>query len=187
MDGGRSCLALVNSVWWRRSDRPQDQLRGYADLVDVGGGRVRSGPAAHSALRRGIRLREALYAVLSAAAAGEPVPAAELSEVNGVATAAAVHRELRPDGPGLVLAWTEPDAVDRPAWQCALSAVELLTAAPRARLKQCPGERCGWLFVDRTRNHSRRWCDGRECGNRQRVRAHYERRRERSGTALRAP
>lgn len=181
MDGGRSCLALVNSVWWRRSAAPQEQLHGYADLVDTVRApatlRDRSGPAADTALRRALRLREALYAVLGAAAGGTPAPEASLVELNRVATVAAAHRELHSSGGRFELVWTEPAALDLPAWQSALSAVELLAGAHRERLKQCPGDRCGWLFLDRTRNHSRRWCDGRECGNRERVRAHYERRR----------
>ncbi|MGW5559426.1 CGNR zinc finger domain-containing protein [Micromonospora sp. NPDC003944] len=39
------------------------------------------------------------------------------------------------------------------------------------------GEGCGWLFLDSTRNHSRRWCDPLDCGNRARVRAYVQRHR----------
>jgi predicted RNA-binding Zn ribbon-like protein len=58
-----------------------------------------------------------------------------------------------------------------------MSAVQVLTADDRNRLKQCPGERCGWLFMDGSRNRSRRWCEPNECGNRERVRNYYRRSR----------
>jgi predicted RNA-binding Zn ribbon-like protein len=52
-----------------------------------------------------------------------------------------------------------------------------MTSPDLKRLKQCPGRSCGWVFLDDSRNQSRRWCDSRECGNRERVRAHYQRTR----------
>lgn len=58
----------------------------------------------------------------------------------------------------------------------AVSALSLLAAETTARLRICPN--CRWLFVDRSRNGSRQWCDMAVCGNRQKARRHYERRRE---------
>ena len=43
------------------------------------------------------------------------------------------------------------------------------------RLKQCPGEHCGWVFFDMTKNKSRRWCEMSVCGNRAKAKAHYRR------------
>jgi predicted RNA-binding Zn ribbon-like protein len=48
----------------------------------------------------------------------------------------------------------------------ALSAVGVLSQTDLSRIKQCPGEDCGWLFVDRTKNGARRWCEMEVCGNR---------------------
>jgi predicted RNA-binding Zn ribbon-like protein len=62
----------------------------------------------------------------------------------------------------------------------ALSVADLLHRADPSRLRRCDGEGCGWLFLDTTRNHSRRWCDPLDCGNRTRVRQYAERRRMRS-------
>ncbi|WP_165820156.1 CGNR zinc finger domain-containing protein [Microvirga sp. KLBC 81] len=58
-----------------------------------------------------------------------------------------------------------------------LSAVEMLRQGQLDRLKQCPGRDgdCGWLFFDRTKNASRRWCEMSVCGNRAKVRRHRER------------
>ena len=46
-----------------------------------------------------------------------------------------------------------------------------------ARLKACPGHRCGWAFYDRSANGSATWCSMRICGNRAKTRAYYQRRR----------
>jgi len=45
------------------------------------------------------------------------------------------------------------------------AALALLKNPPAARIKTCPGENCGWKFVDRSKNRSRRWCDMAVCGN----------------------
>jgi predicted RNA-binding Zn ribbon-like protein len=59
----------------------------------------------------------------------------------------------------------------------ALHALDLLQTMPPDRLRRCDGDGCGWLFLDTTRNHSRRWCSSRDCGNRDRARRHYTRNR----------
>lgn len=59
---------------------------------------------------------------------------------------------------------------DRPLWASALSAVELLTSPDLGRVTRCSGEGCAWLFVDASKNRSRRWCDMSVCGNRAKAR-----------------
>jgi predicted RNA-binding Zn ribbon-like protein len=63
----------------------------------------------------------------------------------------------------------------------AVSALSLLQADTVARLRICPN--CSWLFLDRSRNSSRRWCDMAVCGNRQKASRHYRRRTAARGTA----
>ncbi|WP_432286941.1 CGNR zinc finger domain-containing protein [Aminobacter sp. BA135] len=58
----------------------------------------------------------------------------------------------------------------------AVSALSLLSAATMSRLRICPN--CNWLFLDRSRNGSRLWCDMAVCGNRQKAKRHYSRRKE---------
>lgn len=60
----------------------------------------------------------------------------------------------------------------------ARSAAALLTAEEVERLKLCDAHDCGWLFVDASRNRSRRWCDMADCGNRAEARRFRERRSE---------
>jgi predicted RNA-binding Zn ribbon-like protein len=55
----------------------------------------------------------------------------------------------------------------------------LLTSDKLSRVRQCQGENCTWLFLDTSKNHTRRWCEMKVCGNRVKARRHYERKRSR--------
>ncbi len=67
-------------------------------------------------------------------------------------------------------------ALDTVLWSVARSSAELLISEDLMRVKECPeNDGCGWLFVDTSRNHKRRWCDMEGCGNRAKARRHYER------------
>jgi predicted RNA-binding Zn ribbon-like protein len=67
-----------------------------------------------------------------------------------------------------------PD-LDRVLWPAVVSAAELLTSDDLGRVRECASERCAWLFLDRSKNQSRRWCDMTVCGNRSKARRHYSR------------
>ena len=58
-----------------------------------------------------------------------------------------------------------------------LSAITILTQGDLSRIKQCQGEKCGWLFFDTSKNKSRRWCEMEICGNRAKQRRHSARAR----------
>jgi predicted RNA-binding Zn ribbon-like protein len=188
--GGRLSLSLVNSLWWRRSAEPIEQLNEYADVVATA---ARSGwlsdqvraaidaqagkqPAqARRQLSAVLDLREVLHGTFATIAAGAQ-PAADMvgSIQDAAAPGLAELRLLPATGTGYQLGWTRP-TLELPLQLLAVSAMLLLASAELDRVKQCPGSTCGWVFLDESRNRSRRWCDSRECGNRERVRAHYER------------
>jgi predicted RNA-binding Zn ribbon-like protein len=65
-------------------------------------------------------------------------------------------------------------------WPVARAASALLTSADLSRLRECGGRGCGWLFLDRSRNHSRQWCRMEDCGNVSKVRRFRQRRRRRT-------
>jgi predicted RNA-binding Zn ribbon-like protein len=73
----------------------------------------------------------------------------------------------------------EPSDPETLVHALALSVAELLHRPDQSRLRRCDGDGCGWLFLDTTRNHSRRWCDPLDCGNRARVRSYVARHRSR--------
>jgi predicted RNA-binding Zn ribbon-like protein len=140
--------------------------------------RPQEASAAHA---RVLGLRRALHEVLTAAARHQPPPAQALEALNAELAAGAVPARLVPTAAGWRRAWLDP--TDQLTWllgPITRSAADLLTAAVLARLKQCPGSpgrACGFLFLDDTRNHSRRWCSGATCGNRTRLHRHASRAR----------
>jgi len=72
--------------------------------------------------------------------------------------------------------WAEGGkALDCVLWPIARSAADLLTEGPLGAIRRCEGKGCGWLFLDTSRNRTRRWCDMRICGNRAKARRHHER------------
>jgi len=197
--GGVPCLDFVNTLAWRLTDRPVEYLGSYEDLLAWGRQvgllareetEVLSGWAAthpeeaRGTLSRAVALREAVHQVLSAAIADEPQDESALSALNRELSGALSRLRVVPAARvAYVWAWERGDEDDggppleRPLWPVARSAAELLTSAKLGRVKVCGGEGCGWLFLDESRNASRRWCDSRDCGNRERVRKHLARKR----------
>jgi predicted RNA-binding Zn ribbon-like protein len=94
--------------------------------------------------------------------------------------AAAPTRLMVVAAPTSGFAWSTgggADALDRPLWPVLWSAADLLTSARLAQARTCADPRCGWMFLDESKNRGRRWCAMENCGNRAKVRRHYERRR----------
>jgi predicted RNA-binding Zn ribbon-like protein len=86
---------------------------------------------------------------------------------------------IAPSGGGFAWEWYEVDgALDLPVWIVARSAADLLMSADLTRVRKCASEKCDWLFLDASRNRSRRWCDMAVCGNRAKARRNYARRRD---------
>jgi predicted RNA-binding Zn ribbon-like protein len=194
--GGDPSVDFVNTVDSWLSDAPTDKLKSYADLLDWSEqvGLVPSGLTsslrkeasrrqgdAERALRAARSLRLALYRILVAVASGEPPDLKDLDAITKLTRKAATHSRLdrREEG----FAWVLDEAGGRelgwPVWELARSGVALLTSESLQRVRQCADETCGWLFIDQSRNHSRRWCDMRDCGNRAKARRNYARRKAR--------
>jgi predicted RNA-binding Zn ribbon-like protein len=71
--------------------------------------------------------------------------------------------------------WAEDGEFERVLWPVVQSMAEVLVEAADD-VRECPGDgTCGWLFVDRTKNRSRRWCSMQTCGNRAKARRYYRR------------
>jgi predicted RNA-binding Zn ribbon-like protein len=129
-------------------------------------------------LGRALELREAVYRIFQSLIKNSTPSAADLKTLN-VELARALGRmqvEPRKDGHGFAWGWVEdPVELDGPLGPIAHSAANLLAAEVGvSRLHQCGGDNCGWIFLDSSRNHSRRWCDMRDCGNRAKVRRHRQ-------------
>ncbi len=139
--------------------------------------------AGDETLRRALELREALYHLFRAVIAAEDTPAPSLRPLNRILSEAMAAAGIRPAAEGYTWGW--PDDEPQPMrilWSIARSAAELLTGPDLDRVKFCPGHGCGWLFLDKTRNGKRRWCEMEVCGSRAKMRRYHQRRREATET-----
>jgi len=183
----RLCLDFANTTDWHASDHPEESLNSYADLVNWATGvalltgadaqqlrqMAAQTPAVASAtLARAIDLREAVYRIFSAVAADRAVADPDLTILNTWLAEAAGRLEVAQTGDGFAWRWHgQAEALACILWPVAQSAAELLTSEELSRVKQCADDRgCGWLFLDTSRNRSRRWCSMQGCGNRAKVR-----------------
>jgi predicted RNA-binding Zn ribbon-like protein len=102
--------------------------------------------------------------------------AADLARLNAALAAALPHLRLAPRAGGYDWVWDgRGDDLASPLWPILRSAADLLASPDLARVRECDGEDCTWLFLDYSRNRSRRWCSMASCGNRAKARRHYQR------------
>ncbi len=128
-------------------------------------------------LRRAIRLRDALYRLFTACTSDGKAPQADLDLVNQELAGAMGELRLEPQSGCCRWSWAHSDDPVRLLRPILYSAGELLTSGDLRRVRECDSPTCTWLFIDRSRNRSRRWCDMQTCGNRAKARRHYRRRK----------
>jgi len=188
--GGDISLDFVNTASGRDFGILQEKLHDYDDLVTwaervgvatVAEGRRlraaarRSPEAAEAVLRRARELREAVFRIF----ARDGTHAGDLDLLADEAARGAAERRLAATADGYTYAWPESDRLEQLLWPVALAAAELLTSEEdRPRVKECAADNCNWLFLDMSRNRSRRWCDMKVCGNRAKARRFSARHRE---------
>jgi predicted RNA-binding Zn ribbon-like protein len=81
------------------------------------------------------------------------------------------HRELRWAQPGLQWDWGRFEAnAELPLWILSQAASQLMMSDAMWRIRACGAETCRWLFLDTSKNHTRRWCNMKVCGNRMKAR-----------------
>jgi predicted RNA-binding Zn ribbon-like protein len=193
--GGHPALDLVNSLDNRfREDGPNEMLASYADLLRfleesglLSRQHVRvlsqavGSEAATQALRSAHELREATAAVLYSSLDRKEPRQQDVSVLERHFLDAARHRELQwvyaNIGSKLAWAWgryeKEPSL---PVWVLAELVSDILLSADMARVRTCAADTCRWLFLDTSKNHTRRWCNMRVCGNRMKARRFQARR-----------
>ncbi len=192
LSGGALCLDFANTLDDRPAPRPNEFLETYADLLAFArataslpeGQRAsllaeaRRRPAdAAEALGRTLALRETIYRLLRALAEERPAPSTDLESLNAALADALSHAHIvaGEDG-GFTWGWVDaPVDLLTPAWPIVRSAADLLASPNLSALRLCASESCAWLFLDTSRNGSRRWCSMRTCGNRAKARRHHAR------------
>lgn len=192
--GGVLCLDFANTVSRRDTDLPTERLHAYEDLVawaahveivspELGQALVAEAAqrptAAMAVYEQALALREALFRLFARTLEGAPPAAADLAVLNAQIASSYAHLRLAPGVPNFAWVWDDgAHHLDRILWPIVRSAAEELTSGELDRVRMCAGEHCGWLFVDRSKNRSRRWCDMQDCGNVEKVRRYRRRQKE---------
>lgn len=192
--GGRLCLDFVNTLSDRFKAVPGEVLNTYTDLLVWSRRaqilkadqveRLRSTAeqppllAAHWLVETR-RLRAVLFRIFSAIAGGQAAPAEEISEFNRFFAEAVTHLRLVPEKTGFTWHWTDEEQnPELPLWFIVRDAADLLTSPAVDAVRMCASDDCDWLFLDTSKNRSRRWCDMKTCGNRAKVRRYYTRQKQ---------
>ncbi len=193
LSGGVLCLDFANTVSRRKiAERAIDHLCSYDDLVafaeqskfvsqkEAEELRVyarRRCRVARDTLLKAISCRDSIYRAFAALAEGRPADSADVQQISDFALEALNHRQLEPADGHYRWGWqrNSKNILDRILWPIAQSAAELLTSSQLHAVRMCEAADCAWLFFDQSRNRSRRWCDMKVCGNREKARRHYQR------------
>jgi predicted RNA-binding Zn ribbon-like protein len=181
---GQPALDLVNTLDWRfRESGPEELLGGYDDLLhftEQSGllsqrqaqtlRRNTSRSDAVRALAQARHLREEAARIFYAIVDAQTPPADAIKKLDEYLRAAQANRTLRWASSQAELAWPSAPQPELPLWLVAQSIVDLLTSEAAGMVRECANLECRWLFLDTSRNHSRRWCDMKICGNRMKAR-----------------
>lgn len=186
LTAGHPALDLVNTLDWRFGAKgPQDLLNSYDDLLRfteqtklLPSTQVRQLRRAASesegarALESSRELREALGEIFYARL-DRRQPSASARET--------LERYFKEARQAQKLNWKQSPRLE---WECpaqpinaefplhalAISAADLMTSDAVHRVRACDNPGCRWLFLDNSKNHTRRWCDMKVCGNRMKAR-----------------
>ena len=177
--GGDLALDFANTLEAVGGSPIRDHLHTPSDLITWAhrAGALPAGarPTKPRDLDAARALRAAIHAVFAAVASGDEPPARPLTALLAAHATAIGEGRLAPGEP-YTWTWARPD----PLWPVALAAVDLLRSPGRlVRVKRCA--QCSWLFVDRSRNGSRRWCSMGECGAQVKMRRYRATRRDAVG------
>jgi predicted RNA-binding Zn ribbon-like protein len=189
---GHPALELVNTLDLRFSANPQELLPTYPDLLRFAAqlrllpaeqarklGRTVRAQDGQLVLASVVELREALAALLYSWVDGNKPATRQVEILETHFHAAALHRSLGSGDERLVWSWSGLEQqAELPLWKLAQSASDLLVSDDARRVKGCGDPTCRWLFLDLSKNHTRRWCDMKTCGNRMKARRHQARLQE---------
>jgi predicted RNA-binding Zn ribbon-like protein len=194
--GGDPALDLVNTVDWTSRGPEIDRLTNFDRLTRWAEGAGVLSPKTAAALRRraaarpreaeaayqaALQARQVLQRLLSSIAEGKPA-GHELDDFNRLLVQAVGHMRVvsagsgRTGNPKLRLGWEHLETrLDAVIWPVLWSAASLIFSDEASLIRTCGGTDCGWMYVDRSRNGLRRWCQMETCGTREKSRRRYER------------
>jgi predicted RNA-binding Zn ribbon-like protein len=189
------CLDFANTLEWHASDRPVERQEKYADLlawavekhlVDSDQLRVleelahQSPKKASATFGKAIDLRETIYRIFADIAHDRLVADEDLQCLNDELVKTCASARIAQMNGRFNWTWSEDNLdLERVLRPILKSAAQLLTTPElMKRVGQCADDRgCGYLFIDLSKNHSRKWCDINDCGNRAKQRRYYRKNR----------
>jgi predicted RNA-binding Zn ribbon-like protein len=187
--GGRLCLDFVNTLDWRGTDSPQEFLNNFGDFVSwcrhagicsqqetrkLNKMAEQSNADAKKVLNRTLKLRETIYRLFAVGIANQKPLKEDLAIFNQNFSQSMKDSQIIPTADGY--AWDITGNRAKLNWilnPIIRSAAEILVSDERSKVKACADSACGWLFIDVSRNRSRRWCDMQDCGNRAKASRFY--------------
>src|SRR5688572_31205264 len=180
--GDHPALDFTNTVSERTSASPIERLASYGDLIEFArqtdmisakkadallARAERERKEAERVHRMTIELRNALYSAFASIVRGETPVEGDLRVLNEHVARMRLTREC-------CLEYECGDGLDSPLGPIVRAALDLITTN-RDRVRICAAPDCGFLFLDTSKNRSRRWCDMKQCGNREKARRHHAR------------
>ena len=181
---GHCVLDLINTLDWRfRESGTEELLPTYSELLRFAEesslltsqqinqiARTVTAREASQALRACYDLREGTADVFYAIVDDRTPSQDAIKKLDSHFQVAQTHRKLQESRPGFELAWQRPVEAQLPCWILAQAAIELVTGDSVQAIRACADPQCRWLFIDTSKNHTRRWCDMKICGNRMKAR-----------------
>jgi predicted RNA-binding Zn ribbon-like protein len=181
---GHCVLDLINTLDWRfREAGTEELLPSYSELLRFAEesslltsqrvsqiARTVTAREASQTLRACHDLREAAAGVFYALVDDRTPPQDAIKKLNGHFHVTQAHRKLNESGLRFELVWQPATDAQLPCWILAQAAIELLTGDSVEAIRACADPQCRWLFLDTSKNHTRRWCDMKICGNRMKAR-----------------
>jgi predicted RNA-binding Zn ribbon-like protein len=199
--GGDPALDLVNTVDWTEQGLEHDRLTDYERLTQWAEGagvlsrpeaatlraRARAHPKeADLAYHHALDVRRVLHRLFIAVARGQ-AKGENLDEFNRLLARTVVRMRVASDEARgrreqrYEITWREAERLESVLWPVVWSAASLMLSDDADRIRICGGADCGWIYVDRSRNQLRRWCQMATCGTREKSRRRYRRTRSRTG------
>ena len=183
---GNPSLDFVNTIHEYGAKDPREELHTFEDLIDFAyqsgaitrhqaaelSKKAASDPArANKTLATARECRLALYRLFS----NKHPQTADLDFLNKQLARILPNLRIRSKGDEMGWEWKPDSNPERVLWPILRSAAELLTSPERSLIRECGSQTCTWLFLDRSKNRTRLWCDMKTCGNRAKWRRYYKR------------
>lgn len=191
MPAGNVALSFANTMDWHASEQPIELLTSYKEFTawardyavisqaqkdELDAQAENDLDKSRKQLTDVQKIRDVLFRIFEAEAHERDVDLKDLDYLMHKYTQAMDHAKISNDGIRYAITWPK-DATDleHPIWEIVRGSIELLLSENRIHVGQCADDRgCGFLFLDTSKNHSRRWCSMENCGNRAKAQRHYQ-------------